>query len=94
MLLRPTKVLIATTCIVGAIFVATPFMTAGRGAFAWAGFAAVQGLGNALVFLVPAMAIWLAFRKRSPTLCSVAIVAWGVSYFGLLFLLLVKSCCG
>jgi hypothetical protein len=98
MLLRPTRVLITTTCVVGLSFLVSPFVTVGHvyGASAWASVMAatvVAALLNSVLFLIPGGAIWLALRKRRPTPCSLAIIGWCVSYFGLLLLLFMRSCC-
>src|SRR6266704_5590562 len=40
---------------------------------------------NLLLFLIPAVSIWLAARNRWPVGCSVAISAWCVFYLASLF---------
>jgi hypothetical protein len=98
MLLRPTSVLIATTCVVGLSILLAPFVTGAHayGASAWATIIFAQVVAavvNSVLFIIPGGAIWLALRKRRPTLCSVAIIAWCVSYFGLMWVLFLKACC-
>ena len=95
---RPTRVLISATGAVGGSVFAAPFVTGGHvyGFSAWAAVIVgqiVAGVLNSILFLIPALAIWLTTRKRWPAPCSVAIIAWCVSYFGLLWLLLLKVCC-
>jgi hypothetical protein len=66
------------------------------GASAWATVIVAQtiaGLLNSILFFIPAGAIWLAARKRRPTLCSVLIIAWCASYFGFRWLLFQNACC-
>jgi hypothetical protein len=98
MLLRPTSVIIATTCAVGLGILVAPFVTGQHayGASAWATVIVAQVVAailNSVLFLIPGGAVWLVARKRRPTLCSVAIIAWCVSYFGLLWLLFLNACC-
>jgi hypothetical protein len=83
---------------VGLSILVAPFVTGGRvyGASAWTTVIVAQVVAailNSVLFLISGGAIWLAARKRRPTLCSVAIIAWCVSYFGLLWLLFLKACC-
>src|SRR5881394_3371020 len=88
MLLRPTRILITATCIVGGIFALLTFHNGGhfpdRSSLATYLFAsAITGLTNSILFLIPASVIWLAARRRRPSLCSIAILTWIPCYFGL-----------
>jgi hypothetical protein len=42
---------------------------------------------NVLLFLVPAVAVWLVLRKRNASLCSALIVCWCLFYLASLFVL-------
>src|SRR5580704_16500233 len=97
MLARPDRVLIAATCFVGLTMFAAPFVTGVHvyGASTWWRLVSAQigaGLLNAVVFLVFGGAIWTVARKRWPTYCSIAIIAWCVCYFVLLWLLFLQTC--
>jgi hypothetical protein len=106
--LRPTKILLATACLVGASTAAFPNVT-GYGTIlfqlvalnAWGIVADITSgsyadthhpvvwsvalVLNLMVFLIPAIGIWLAGRKRWPTGCSVAMFGWCVFYLLSLF---------
>ena len=94
--MRPTKVLITATCIVGANILLSPFVT-GRPPISMATrvllLQMISALLNSVIFLVPAGGIWLAARKGSPTLCSVAIIVSCFSYIALWWLYVVWVCC-
>jgi len=40
---------------------------------------------NLILFLVPALIIWIVFRKRSPKACSSVILVWFVFYMASMF---------
>jgi hypothetical protein len=105
---RPTPILLATACVVGASTVVFPNVT-GYGTIlfqiialgAWALVATItSGLYadthhpvvwcvalvlNLIAYLTPAAGIWLAFRKRWPTSCSIAIFGWCALFLASLF---------
>jgi hypothetical protein len=83
MLLRPTRVLITAACVVCGSMFAMPFVTGGVPVPEQWALVFLASLRSSILFLIPATAIWLAARKRWPALCSVAIIAWCVCYFGL-----------
>jgi hypothetical protein len=42
---------------------------------------------NLILFLIPALIIWIVFRNRSPKACSSALLVWFVFYIASLFFL-------